>query len=318
MAERRPLPVEGVLALLLLAEVALFSLTGAQFASAANLAELLRTAAAIGLIAVAMTPVVMTGGIDLSVGALVGLAGIAMGQLWRDAGVPIGVAAVLTVAGGALAGLLNGWLVAGLRLPALIVTLGTLSLFRGLAEALTGGTDTITGFPAAFLAIGQGELFGMPWPAVPFALVAAAVALAVHRGRIGRAWTAIGFAGDGARHAGIAVGRSTALAYVLCGAAAALAAVIATAHVGQAKADAGLGWELQAITAIVLGGTAITGGSGSIAGTLLGLAVVVVLRNGLQLSDGPAELAGILTGVLLVAAIALRPLLARLTTKASA
>src|SRR5207248_5661000 len=125
------------------------------------------------------------------------------------------------------------------------------------------------------------------------------------RTTIGRALYAIGFSPEGARYAGIPVARRVGLVYVLSGLVASLAAVIYVAHLGQAKADAGTGYELLAITAVVLGGTSIFGGRGSIPGTLLGLFVIAVLQNGLRLSDLPAELAGILTGTLLLAPISL-------------
>lgn len=305
---------ESTVGLLLIGLIAVFAITGTNFATAGNAAELGREAAVVGLIALGLTPVILAGGIDLSVAGMVGLASVALGLLWRDVGLPVWIAAVGAVACGAAGGLLNGVLVTRLRLPALIVTLGTWSLYRGLAEGLTRGVDNVTGFPGEFLVLGQGYLGGAVPVQVPLvALIAAALWLALHRMPWGRELRAIGFAPEGARHAGIQVERRLLAAYVLCGALAGLAAVVSVSQVGQAKADAGLGLELVAITAVVLGGTSIFGGIGSIHGTVLGLAAIVVMRNGLRLSDGPAELAGILTGILLVAAIALRPILERLS-----
>jgi ribose/xylose/arabinose/galactoside ABC-type transport system permease subunit len=145
---------------------------------------------------------------------------------------------------------------------------------------------------------------------VIFLAVAGACWLLLHRMAVGRSLRAIGYAPEGARHAGIPVERRIALVYVLSGLAAGLAAIVYVARLGQAKADAGTGFELVAITAVVLGGTSIFGGSGSVHGTLLGLAVLAVLQNGLRLSDQPAELAGILTGVLLIGSIGARRFLA--------
>ena len=200
---------------------------------------------------------------------------------------------------------MNALLITRLRLPPLIVTLGSFSLFRGLAEALTKGTDNFTGFPPDFLAFGQGYYGGIIPAQVPvFAVVAVAVWLLVHRTTFGRSFRAIGFAPEGARYAGLPVEKRVALAYVLSGAVAALAAMIYVARVGQAKADAGTGYELLAITAVVLGGTSIFGGIGTVQGTLLGVATLAVLKNGLQLSDQPSELAGILTGALLLVVLA--------------
>jgi rhamnose transport system permease protein len=133
--------------------------------------------------------------------------------------------------------------------------------------------------------------------------VAIAFWLLLHRMTIGRTLRAIGFAPEGARYAGLAVTRSTGLVYVLSGAAAGLASLLYVSRLGQAKADAGTGFELMAITAVVLGGTSIFGGRGTIAGTLLGVAILGVLQTGVRLADLPAELAGVLTAILLILAL---------------
>jgi ribose/xylose/arabinose/galactoside ABC-type transport system permease subunit len=311
---RRPiLSHETVLAGLLVAEIGLFSIVGQNFASWDSLTLVLRQASDIGLLAVLLTPVILMGGIDLSVGSLMGLSAVLLGKLWRDAGLPIGAAAGLVVLAGAAAGGLNALFITKLRIPPLIVTLGSFSLFRGLAEGLTRSTDNFTGFPSAFLAFGQKDFARhVPYAFPIFAWTALAVWLLVHRTAIGRSFFAIGFSPEGARHAGVPVERRLALAYVLSGAAAALAAVVYVATNGQAKADAALGYELVGITAVVLGGTSIFGGRGSVHGTLLGLFSLVVLKIGLQLSEMPTELADILTGVLLLVAIGTNQVLARL------
>ena len=296
---------ETLLVFVLLVECAVFTRTGTNFATQGNALEILKFSVEIGLLALVMTPVILTGGIDLSVGSLLGLCAVCFGKFWRDAGMAWPLAAVLTLGIGALAGGVNALLITRLRLPPLIVTLGSFSLFRGLAEAITKGTDNFTGFQADFLAFGQGYYGGIIPAQVPvFAAMAVAVWLLVHRTTFGRSFRAIGFAPEGARYAGLPVGRRIALAYVLSGAVAALAAMIYVARVGQAKADAGTGYELLAITAVVLGGASIFGGVGTVHGTLLGVATLAVLKNGLQLSDQPGELAGILTGALLLIVLA--------------
>jgi rhamnose transport system permease protein len=209
------------------------------------------------------------------------------------------VAALATLGIGAAAGSVNAALITRLRLPPLIVTLGSFSLFRGLAEAITRGADNFTGFPTDFLAWGQGY-FGIVPAQVPIFVIASVFFwLLVHRTTFGRSFRAIGFTPEGARYAGLPVKRRIGMTYVLSGIFAAIAALIYVARVGQAKADAGTGYELLAITAVVLGGTSIFGGIGSVHGTLLGVATLAVLKNGLTLSDQPSELAGILTGALL-------------------
>jgi ribose/xylose/arabinose/galactoside ABC-type transport system permease subunit len=299
------LQLEGLLVLVLLVECVVFSRTGTNFATAANALEIARFSVEVGLLALVMTPVILTGGIDLSVGSLLGLCAICFGKLWRDAGFAWPLAGLVTLAIGGAAGALNALLITRLRLPPLIVTLGSFSLFRGLAEAITRGVDNFTGFPADFLSFGQGYYGGVIPAQVPvFVFAAALVWILVHRTTFGRSFRAIGFSPQGARYAGLPVARRITMVYVMSGIFSALAALIYVARVGQAKADAGTGYELLAITAVVLGGTSIFGGTGSVHGTLLGVAALAVLKNGLTLSDQPGELAGILTGALLLVVLA--------------
>jgi len=280
-----------------------FNAIGPRFGTLDNNFDILRHTVEIGLLALAMTPIILTGGIDLSVGSLLGLCAILFGKLWRDAGFSPAMAGACTLAIGGVAGGLNASLITVLRLPPLIVTLGTYSLFRGLAEAITRGADTFTNFPGSFLMLGQERWLGLPTQAWVFCAVAAAIWLLVHRTTFGRSFRAIGFAPEGARYAGLPVDRRIAMVYVVGGLIAALAAIIYTARLGQAKADAGTGYELFAITAVVLGGTSIFGGVGSVHGTLLGVAAIAVLNNGLVHARQPREAAGMLTGALLLLAL---------------
>jgi len=297
---------EWALVLVLLVECVIFSFTGNNFLTPTNAFEVTRLSVEIGLLALVLTPVIISGGIDLSVGSMMGLAAVVMGGLWRDAGMPIAVAAAAAVIAGALGGSLNALMIARLKFPPLIVTLGTFSLFRGIAEGLTGGIENYSGFSNEFLFLGQGHLFGV----IPTQLLVLVVAIAafgwlLHRASFGRALYAIGHSAEGARYAGIRVERHMAVIYVLSGIAASVAAIVYVAHLGQAKSDAGTGYELMAITAVVLGGASIFGGRGTILGTVLGLFAIVILQNGLRLSAQPSELAGILMGVLLVGTILL-------------
>ncbi len=306
---------EGVLLLILAAEWLFFAAAGRNFSTLDNTFNILRHSMEIGLLALAMTAVVLTGGIDLSVGSLLGLCAVVFGLLWRDGHLPVWAAMLLTLGAGVTAGGLNGMLVAWLRLPPLIVTLATFSLFRGLAEALTHGVDTFTDFPAAFLFLGQERWLGMPAQAPLFVCFAGAIWLLVHRTTFGRSLRAIGFSPEGARYAGIPVERRLITVYVLAGLTAAMAAVIYTARLGQAKADAGVGYELFAITGVVLGGVSIFGGVGSVHGTLLGVAAIAVLDNGLAHVRQPREVAGVLTGLLLLLALSGSEFMKRLATR---
>jgi ribose/xylose/arabinose/galactoside ABC-type transport system permease subunit len=299
---------ETVLLVVLIAEVLFFNSVGRNFGTADNVANIVRQSVEIGLLALVMTPIILTAGIDLSVGSLMGLCAVAFGMLWKDAGLASWLAALGAIGVGALGGGLNAALITRFGLPPLIVTLGTFSLFRGLAEAFTGGTKAYTNFPESFLALGNSFFLGVPVQAWIFAVVALGVWLLVHRTTFGRAFRALGFAPEGARYAGIPVERRVALAYTLAGAVAGLAAVTFVSRVTEARANAGIGYELAAITAVVLGGTSIFGGVGSVHGTLLGVAAVAVLANGLSrivsIMAVSRELSGMLTGALLLLALA--------------
>jgi rhamnose transport system substrate-binding protein len=295
---------EWVLLLALLAEIAVFSAIAQNFFTVENLVEVIRFSVELGMLALALTPVIITGGIDLSVGSMMGLAAVSFGALWRDAHFPLVAALLTALLIGCAGGALNALLIARFNLPALVVTLGSLSLFRGLAEGITHGTVNYTDFPRPFLYLGQGYLLGViPVQLFFFLPVLLGFWILLHRSVIGRALYAIGFNAAGARYAGLPVRARVALVYFLSSLVASLSAIIYVAHLGQAKSDAGTGYELDAITAVVLGGTSVFGGRGTLWGTLLGLFFLTVLQNGLHLAALPSELTGVLTGVLLVGII---------------
>jgi rhamnose transport system permease protein len=285
-------------------EILLFSAIAPNFATAGNFFEVARLSVELGLLAIALTPILITGGIDLSVGSMMGLAAVIFGAAQRDWNLPVPLAAAAALLAGGAGGALNALLVARLEIPPLIVTLGTFSAFRGIAEGITHGAINYTGFPPALLAFGQGYLWGVIPAQLPILVaVFGAYWVLLHRSIVGRALYAIGFSPSGARYAGIPVARRVGLVYFLSGISASVAAIVYVAHLGQARSDAGSGYELDAITAVVLGGTSVFGGRGTLHGTLLGLCALAVLRNGLRLAALPSELAGVLTGALLVATI---------------
>jgi rhamnose transport system permease protein len=307
---------EVVLVLVILVEVVLFQLLGRNFLMGRNVSNVFRHSVEIGLLAVAMTPVILTGGIDLSVGSMMGLCAVLFGMMVNRLGMDPWFASLAVVGIGALGGGFNAVLITRLNLPPLIVTLGTFSLFRGLAEALTRGAESYSGFPPSFLALGNSDFAGVPAQVWIFIGVAGGIWLLVHRTTLGRSFRAIGYAPEGARYAGIPVARNTSIAYMIAGAVAGIAAVILVARLGEARANAGIGYELLAITAVVLGGVSIFGGSGTVAGTLLGWVALAILNNGLtrisdyRIFEQPVasvarELSGLLTGLLLLTALSL-------------
>src|ERR1051326_4230072 len=217
---------ETILLLVVLGEWFYFHSVGRRFGTLENTYNIVRHSVEIGLLALVMTPIILTGGIDLSVGSMLGLCAVLFGKLWRDVGLPPWLAGVCTLCIGAACGGFNATLITWLRLPPLIVTLGTYSLFRGLAEAMTRGVDAFTNFPGSFLFLGQERWLGLPTQLLIFIVVAVAVWLLVHRTTFGRSFRAIGFAPEGARYAGIPVERRVAMVYVISGIVAALAAII--------------------------------------------------------------------------------------------
>jgi len=295
---------ERWLLLALIVEVLLFSLIAPQFPVWTNLIEVLRFSVELGLLSIALTPILITGGIDLSVGSTLGLTTVAVGVAWSEYRLSVAGLVLIGLLVGCLCGALNAFLVAWLRRPALIVTLGTYTLYRGIAEGITHGAASYTGYPTSFLFLGQGYF----WKVVPVQLpILIAVAnfyyFMLHRSMVGRGLYAIGLNTSGAMHAGIPVRKHLFLIYMLAGVVSALAGIILVAHLGLAKSDLGTGYELGAITAVVLGGTSVFGGRGTLFGSLLGLVFLSVLQNGMHLLALPSELTGVFTGVLLLAIV---------------
>jgi rhamnose transport system substrate-binding protein len=295
---------EAVLVGALLLEILVFWAIAPNFATVGNFFEVIRLSVELGLLSLALTPILITGGIDLSVGSMMGLSAVVFGaSLAGGWGAFAGV--LLAIATGCAGGALNAILITRLKISPLIVTLGSFSMFRGIAEGITGGAINYSDFPPAFLFLGQGYLWDIIPVQLPLFMVAVAgYAIMLHRSVIGRALYAIGFSAAGARYAGIPVERRLGLVYLLAGLSASVAAIVYVSHIGQAKSDAGTGYELAAITAVVLGGTSVFGGRGTIWGTVLGLFAISILQNGLRLAALPSELTGIITGSLLVATIA--------------
>lgn len=247
--------------------------------SPAALLQLWRPWAEVGILAVGMTAVILTGGIDLSVGSMVALGTVVFGLVHAAGGGWLGAGVALVACG--LAGLGNGILVV-VGIAPLVATLTTMALYGGLALALSGGAR-ITGFPREFTALGQGSWAGLPNPLWVFAAVSLLGMLIVHRTRYGRYLLAAGDNRVAARFAAVPLGRMELAVYAAMGLLAGVAAILATARNGAAVPDAGQGLELRVIACVVLGGTRVTGGMGGVGRTLLGLAILANLEIGLRL-----------------------------------
>lgn len=259
----------------------------------------------IGIMMLPMVFIIITGNIDLSVASTLGLAASLMGRL-HMAGWNIWLAAGVALLTGVLCGLLNGFLIARLKLPALVVTLGTFSFYRGLAYALLGD-EAARGYPAAFTYLGQGRLGDTR---IPFALVllivlAVVFGLVLHRTRFGRYLYAIGNNEDAARYAGVPVDRVKLIIFTLSGLMSALAGIILAARFGSTRPDIGSGLELTVITITVLGGISINGGIGTMVGAVLSLLLIGIMRFGMGLLNLQGQVQDIVIGLLLILSILL-------------
>jgi ribose transport system permease protein len=292
----------GILAVLV-ALVILMAIIAPNFVSVSNLLDVTRATSINAIIAAGMTFVILAAGIDLSVGSIVAVSGVAS-VLVAIAGAPAVVAVIVGVVAGALAGYFNGILTAYLSLAAFIVTLGSMTFLRGLAYTLTGGEPVVANL-LSFRGIGNGYLAGIPAPVVVMVLVYAGAWFTLEHTRYGRHVYAVGGNADAARLAGIEVKRVLTSVYVLSGACAGLAGVIFAARVVSAQPIAGTGYELNAIAAVVLGGTSLVGGRGRLIGTLIGALILGVLNNGLILMNVSSFTQQVIVGLVIIAAVAI-------------
>ncbi|MBL8907817.1 MAG: ABC transporter permease [Rhizobiales bacterium] len=293
---------ETILGLLLILALIMLAFQSDRFFTTENLLNQGRLMAEVGLVALAMTFVIVTGGIDLSVGSILGLVAILLGVFWQNIGLPLPLAMMLGIAAGALAGFVNGLIITRFGVPPLIATLATLALYRGLAEGISQARS-VRGYPEWFFVLGQGEFFGVPVQLWIFGLCAVLAAIILGLSTFGRETYAIGSNAVASRFSGLRVDRALLLIYTASGLIAGLAAVIFVSRVSTTRSDMGTGLELDVITAVVLGGTSIFGGRGTIIGTLLGLVLMQALKNGLALAGVKGDGTIVVIGAVLILTI---------------
>jgi rhamnose transport system permease protein len=301
---------EAILAVLLALALVVLAMQSDRFFTVDNLLNQGRLMAEVGLVALAMTFVIVSAGIDLSVGSILGLVAILLGVFWQKLGLPLPVAMVLGVLVGGIAGLFNGIIITRFRVPPLIATLATLALYRGLAEGISQARS-VRGYPEWFFVLGQGEVLGVPTQLWIFLACAVVAAVVLGMSTFGRATYASGANAVAARFSGIAVDRTILLIYTVSGLISGLAAIIFVSRVSTTRSDMGTGLELDVITAVVLGGTSIFGGRGTIIGTLLGLVLMQALKNGLALAGVKGDGTIVVIGVILIATIVISNLVRR-------
>lgn len=297
-----------LVALVLLLVIGLFLSLGTDtFLTLNNLSNLLRNFSWIAIVAFGQSMVIITGGIDLSVGATMALAGL-ITALCMQAGLPVPLAVVAGLLSGGTVGWINGTIVARVRLPAFIVTLGTMSIVRGITFVLTGGWP-MRHLPQAFRNLGQYDFpvggMGVPLPFLLMLGTALLVSLLLNQTVVGRYITTISGSERALLVSGVNVVQVKVLVYTLCGLLAALGGLLLTARLGVAASTAAAGYEIGIIAAVVIGGTSLFGGVGSALGVLLGAAIIQMLRNGLVLLGFPAYLQSVTIGITILIAILL-------------
>jgi ribose transport system permease protein len=306
----RGVEVLGVLVALVAMCVAL-GLTTSSFLQQGNLLQVARQSSGYGIMAVGMVFLLAMGDIDLSVGSTLTLVNIVTAIAMRD-GAPVWLAVLIGLATGVVCGTLNGLLCVLLRVPSIMVTLGTMSLFRGFALVLSKATP-ISGFPktSGLFTIGGETIAGIPSAVIVMLLVAATGFVLLNRTPFGWRVQAIGSNPQAARFSGIPIARYRIAVMALMGLISAIAGIVALAFLQSADPNTGLGAELFVIASALIGGTALTGGSGSVVGAVLGALTIAVIRNGLVLLDVKAYWDTAATGAVIIAAVAVGALIKR-------
>jgi rhamnose transport system permease protein len=293
---------ETILALLLIVALAVSASLSDRFFTVENLLNQGRMLTEVGIIAIGMTFVIITGGIDLSVGSVLGLADISLGVVWKNVGLPLPLAMIAAVLIGMFCGAINGIIIVKTRMPPLIATLGTLALFRGFAEGISQARS-VRGYPDWFYVLGQGDVLGVPTQLWIFGFLAIAATIILGFLTFGRVTYATGANETAARFSGMDVDRAKLLIYTASGTLSALAAVIFVSRVSTTRSDMGTGIEMDAISAVVLGGTSIFGGRGTMIGTILGILLIQTLKNGLTLAGIKGDGTIIVIGSILILTI---------------
>jgi ribose transport system permease protein len=281
--------------------VVVFSSLSDVFLTQRNLVNILQQSSINACIAIGMTLVIISGGIDLSVGPAAALSAVLSATLLM-AGYPIPVVILAALAIGLACGFLNGTLIAYAGLQPFIVTLGTLSVFRSLALIYTGGSPVL-GLPNGFRQIFSSQVFGLPVPVIVVGVLAIAAAILLKKTPLGEYILAVGGNEEAARVSGVPIERTKVVTYMMSGGLASLAAVILMARLGAAEPTLGNLWELEAIAASAIGGASLMGGKGSIFGTILGAIVLGAMRNGLTLLNVQAFYQLLATGIIIILAM---------------
>jgi len=272
------------------------------FLSQANLSNIASTIAIVGITSIGMTLVLITGGVDISVGSVAALSGVVTSLLWLQHDIPLGVSTVLGILAGGLVGLLNGGIVTYLKINPLITTLATFSIVRGLAFVLSEGQTNLLS-NEVFNFIGRGTVAGIPFSLLVMLALYLIFGFILRYTAFGRNLYAIGGSPQASRLAGIAVARHLLIVYVICGLLAAFSGIINVSQLASSAPRAAVGLEFTVITAVVLGGTSLAGGKGTLLGTIIGVIILRTLDNGLVLMQVSSFYQDVARGFVLILAV---------------
>ncbi|MCJ7687929.1 MAG: ribose ABC transporter permease [Clostridiaceae bacterium] len=275
-----------------------------RFFSLGNITNVLTQVSVNAIIAIGMTFVILTGGIDLSVGSILAVSAAVAASIMKSTGnIYLSIIAALAI--GSVIGLINGVLISKGKIQAFIVTLATMTIFRGVTYVFTNGTP-ISGLGQKFSGIGNKAILGLPIPVVIMVVVFGIAFYILSQTRYGRYLYALGGNEDSARLSGINTDKVKTLVYVIGGATAALSGIIVASRIGSASPNAGVGFELDAIAAVVVGGTSLSGGEGSVGGTIIGALIIGVLSNGLNLVNVSPFYQAIVKGLVILLAVMIK------------
>ena len=296
--------------LIVLAMSVVLAIMSPVFLKPSNLLNIVRQVCVSTLLSVGFTIVLSSGHMDLSVGTLLGFSGVILAKLMKDAGLPIPLAILIVLLLAMACGSLNALIITVFRVPPFVVTLATQSIFRG-ANYLISKLVPIAGLPDAFIYIGQGYMLGIPIPVYIMVSVVLVVWIMMNRTKFGRYILAMGGNAEAARVSGINIDKMRFGVYMCGGLCTGIAAVVMTARAASAQIAAGVGMEMDAIAAVVIGGTAMSGGNANVWGTLFGCLVVGVVNNGLNLLGVDANWQVVAKGMLILLAVIIDTLTAR-------
>lgn len=283
--------------------VIFFSFGSEFFFTKANIINILLATAVNGILAVGVTFVIITGGIDLSIGTGMTFSAVMAGVAVTFLGLPVGVGVVVGLLTGGVIGLVNGLCVAKLKIPAFIATLGMMMITKGLSLVVSGAKPIYFTSAPSFAKISTGSLAGLPMAAIVFFVAAIIAHIILNKSLLGRYNFAIGSNSQATRLSGINTDKWLMIIHILTGIYVGLAGVVLAARLNSAQPALGQGYELDAIAAVVIGGTSLSGGKGTISGTVIGAFLMSTLLNGLRIMSVPQEWQTVLTGLIVIAAV---------------